>query len=989
MKRGFDIKTDSIMRKLFTISLLASLLLCGCQITEPEVTEGEEQYSLLTATIDDGFDDASTRTSLDSKGNVLWKKGDQISAFIGSTGNDQYQVSDASEGKTTARLKKIPSDELVATTDISNNVAFYPYTYDAEIYKEEEGVSYLLSGITLPATQTYAEDSFGNGAFPMAAVTSSTTDMNLKFKNILGGIKFQLKGSARIASISIRGNADEILCGSANITVSTSTTPTIELTDADAKTVTLDCGTDGVQLNTETATSFVIALPPVVMASGFTATVTDTYGRTMEIKSVKSQEIRRSRILKITPALDYVGTVEDYNNEPFTITSVGSTTVALVKEGTPADITLEYRTAGTDWATYTIGTEISLTNGAILQFRAGEGGNATFSEGHTYDATSSVWTNHCYKIVASGTGKINASGNIMSLYDRTLSTTAMTPHGFQWLFSSCTHLVDASNLKLAATELAESCYQDMFGGCTSLTATPVLPVTTLASFCYKSMFGGCTSLTTAPDLPAESLASGCYNNMFGGCSNLTTASKLPATELASSCYFSMYNSCSRLANAPELPATTLAPSCYGAMFIGTAITTAPKLPATTLADECYAEMFRSCTSLTTAPKLPAETLASNCYNIMFIGCTGLTSAPELPATTLASQCYDNMFNGCISLTKAPALPATTMAEKCYHQMFQGCTGLTSAPELPATALAKECYQMMFKGCTGLTAAPELPATTMAEGCYKEMFKGCTGLTAAPALPAENLAKDCYSVMFRECSGLTTAPALPATTLAYGCYYQMFYNCSNLTASPELPATILADYCYDEMFMGCSRLTTASELPATIMKAHCYESMFNGCSSLTAAPKLSAMSLASYCYNDMFTYCANLTAAPALPATSLAEGCYSSMFIRCTGLTDAPALMATTLANDCYRSMFYGCTELTSAPELPATDLVDRCYEGMFQYCSNLSHIKALFTTEPSDTYTKDWASGVASDGTFVKNSVATWDVTGTNGVPEGWTVTTE
>ena len=691
------------MRKLFTISLLASLLLCGCQITEPEVTEEESQYSLLTATIDDGFDDASTRTSLDSKGNVLWKKGDQISAFIGSTGNDQYQVSDASEGKTTARLTKIPSSDLVATTEISNNVAFYPYTYDAEIYKEE-GVSYLLSGITLPATQTYAEDSFGNGAFPMAAVTSSTTDMNLKFKNVLGGIKFQLKGSARIASISIRGNADEILCGAANITVSTSATPTIELTDAEAKTVTLDCGTDGVQLNTETATSFVIALPPVVMASGFTATVTDTYGRTMEIKSVKSQEIRRSRILKITPALDYVGTVEDYNSEPFTITSVGNTTVALVKEGTPADITLEYRTGGTDWATYTIGTEIPLSDGAILQFRAGEGGNATFSSTTSYDIDSQTFVNKYYKISVAGTGSINASGNAMSLLDRSLSNIALPEHAFDYLFYECKNLVDASNLKLPANELSD--------------------------FCYDQMFRGCTSLTSAPDLPATTLAEGCYQGMFKGCINLS--------------------------KAPELPATYL-----GRM----------------------------------------------CYNQMFSECTSLVKAPDLPAKILTYRCYDNMFSECTSLTKTPSLPVTTLVGGCYNGMFRGCSGLTAAPELPATTLAESCYSFMFKDCTGLTSAPELPVTTLAEYCYYYMFEGCTGLT--------------------------------------------------------------------------------------------------------------------------------------------------------------------------------------TAPDLPAPELVDYCYQGMFGGCSNLSHIKALFTTEPSDTYTKNWVLGVASEGTFVKSSVATWDVTGVNGVPSGWTVSTE
>ena len=61
---------------------------------------------------------------------------------------------------------------------------------------------------------------------------------------------------------------------------------------------------------------------------------------------------------------------------------------------------------------------------------------------------------------------------------------------------------------------------------------------------------------------------------------------------------------------------------------------------------------------------------------------------------------------------------------------------------------------------------------------------------------------------------------------------------------------------------------------------------------------------------------------------------------------------------------------------------------MFNGCASLQYIKALFLTTPSDDYTRDWVSGVAQGGTFVKNSAATWDVTGENGIPEGWTVET-
>lgn len=61
---------------------------------------------------------------------------------------------------------------------------------------------------------------------------------------------------------------------------------------------------------------------------------------------------------------------------------------------------------------------------------------------------------------------------------------------------------------------------------------------------------------------------------------------------------------------------------------------------------------------------------------------------------------------------------------------------------------------------------------------------------------------------------------------------------------------------------------------------------------------------------------------------------------------------------------------------------------MFINCSNLNYIKAMFTTTPTTSYTAQWVSGVAATGTFVKNSAATWNVTGVNGIPDGWTVQT-
>ena len=198
------------------------------------------------------------------------------------------------------------------------------------------------------------------------------------------------------------------------------------------------------------------------------------------------------------------------------------------------------------------------------------------------------------------------------------------------------------------------------------------------------------------------------------------------------------------------------------------------------------------------------------------------------------------------------------------------------------------------------------------------------------------------------------------------FYELFYNCYYIIeVSPNfLSATTLAEYCYCYMFRGCTSLTTAPELPAT--------------------------TLTNYCYNYMFQGCTRLTTAPELPATTLANDCYAYMFQGCASLvTPPPILPATTLAKYCYQCMFRNCTSLTTAPELPATTLAKYCYAYMFYDCSKLNYIKAMFTTTPSSSYTNSWVYGVSSTGTFIKNKDATWNVTGNDGIPSGWTVIEE
>lgn len=198
------------------------------------------------------------------------------------------------------------------------------------------------------------------------------------------------------------------------------------------------------------------------------------------------------------------------------------------------------------------------------------------------------------------------------------------------------------------------------------------------------------------------------------------------------------------------------------------------------------------------------------------------------------------------------------------------------------------------------------------------------------------------------------------------------------------------YCFRELFAN-TKLTSAPELPAQVLKDNCYKSMFSSCTELITPPELPAKQLAPYCYEKMFYKCKSLVETQTiLPAEILANNCYSSMFELCTNLKKVFYILpAKQLAPYCYSSMFTECTTMRVAPVLPAETLEHRCYFYMFNGCSNLQYIKADFLNIPLNSNTSNiglWVAGVAATGTFEKNSNATLNVIGQNGVPSGWTI---
>ena len=255
------------MKKIvITMATAAMTLFAGCQ--KPEVDAPVESDDVFTASVEEF--DAQTKTAMNENRRIVWSTGDRLSIFQGSTIADEYVLADGSAGLSSGSFKWVSKDNEVnsdfgAGFELPCNVAFYPYAegllLDGDMLEDGKKV-YTVSTVVLPAVQTYAENSFGNGAFPMVAVTQNMDDHKLKFKNVGGALKLQLKGSCVVKSIKVEGKNGEKLSGAATVTAyANNQAPAIKMASDASAEVTLDCG-EGVQLNEGEVTNFYVALPP-------------------------------------------------------------------------------------------------------------------------------------------------------------------------------------------------------------------------------------------------------------------------------------------------------------------------------------------------------------------------------------------------------------------------------------------------------------------------------------------------------------------------------------------------------------------------------------------------------------------------------------------------------------------------------------------------------------------------------------------------------
>jgi uncharacterized protein (TIGR02145 family) len=324
----------TLVTSVASIALIALPILTSCEKGEKPTNGVEGNIITLSAT----SELPDTKTSLGNSNVVNWTTGDKITTFWGNITTAAEFTLSTGDGTTSATFTGTPTQ----TTD--ECYAIYPHNAATTI-DAAKTISF-----TLPASQTYQEGGFANGANPMVAYKTATGA--LQFKNLCAVLKLQLKvasGTKSIKKITITSSTKK-LSGAATVAMTYGEgVPAISMaSDATANNyVELTLG-DGVQLNT-TAKAFYIVVPPVAAGEYSVTIETATEGMIKTPPSSTSTNALVRAKITTMPSLNFVGTPLYIENEvsygPGII--IGSTTWAPVNCG--------YKPANGSYKGYTYG----------------------------------------------------------------------------------------------------------------------------------------------------------------------------------------------------------------------------------------------------------------------------------------------------------------------------------------------------------------------------------------------------------------------------------------------------------------------------------------------------------------------------------------------------------------------------------------------------------------------------------------------------------
>lgn len=744
------------MKKLF-VAFLAVIGLVACQ--EELVPEYQDNNAEIFATMET-LD--ANKTSIDQYNNVLWSEGDQLVAFMKTTLGIRYQIKEQYVGTTAGGFSKVSNpdsgDDLEAGQEIDHNVVLYPYSDLVWCMKYDQNVparSYKMN-VVLPDTQRYVENSFANGAFPMIAVSS---DNQLTFRNICGGVKLQFKGVDKIKSIKFEGLGGELVSGKASVVgYVEDNVPSITMASDASGSVTLDCG-NGVQLSPDSPTTFIIAIPPVEFKSGMRITVTDTDGLSRSLTNANANTIRRSALLTfpvITYTQEGVFEIPEGTLTSYEIPSEGGRIEIPVTTNHEYEVVIPENAQGWIARTKTKAlreevisldvlknfTDETRSAEVLITTAGGETLNAITvlqEAGYYYDETQEsviTYTTSNNKILTLPEDKFN-SAILSHVYENGVGTITFAP--------GLTSISDAFKSRALMTSIT------LPHGIDKIEA---------------SAFNGCTRLSSIT-LGYRLKEIGDY--AFSNCGSLTDIS-LPASITTVGNY--AFNKCSSLSSM-EIPNSVTSIGNYG--FAQCSSLSSVSIPdsVTSIGNDA----FDGCSSLM-GISLPAS--ITSIGNYTFNSCSSLSSI-EIP-NSVTSIGY-RAFAFCSNLSSVTIPESVTTI---HNDVFYRCPNLAEFKG----KYASEDGNSLIKDNVLISFAPyEMTSYDIPDGVTEiapYVFYGCSSLSNLTLPGALKVIGD-YA--FASCSSLTDI-IIPASVTSVGDY--AFHNCKKLSSVhsyPYIPPTL--------------------------------------------------------------------------------------------------------------------------------------------------------------------------------------------------------
>ena len=265
--------------------MAAALLVLAACAKEKEVNTEKGEVS-LNATMEIPVD-GQTKTALSGL-NVVWTGTESINVFTSASENVQLTTTDSGSSAV------FTGGGITGTPQY----AIYPYA-------STNSISGSTITFTLPETQTYAANSFGQGANVSVGKISGSA---VSFKNVCGVLKLSLSiasGDAANVGRIVLTDENNWLTGTFSADAEDAN-PTATYTGSDGgNTITLDCSAgSGVALST-TATDFYIVVPAGACSAGFTAEVYSKQNHLITtLNTAKNNSVSRATIKKMPEVAD-------------------------------------------------------------------------------------------------------------------------------------------------------------------------------------------------------------------------------------------------------------------------------------------------------------------------------------------------------------------------------------------------------------------------------------------------------------------------------------------------------------------------------------------------------------------------------------------------------------------------------------------------------------------------------------------------------------